>query len=231
MSKMRNTVGSLLAAFLSAGSAQAAIVIAGPVENLANGHRYYLLSMDTWDASQEAAVKLGGSLVTIDDDAEQVWVFDTFSRHGGVGRNLWIGLNDVAQEGVYVWADGSKSQYRNWAVFEPNNVGSIEHYVHMIYPENDRAGKWNDVAPFYTTIDEHPVCGVVEVSPPQITIKRAVAIEWQATAGKRYQVQWAGDLTGHQWVDFGSVVTGDGTMKTSFDVASSSARYYRVKEL
>ncbi len=82
-----------------------------------------------------------------------------------------------------------------------------------------------------TTWETHPLCGVVEVEHLRVSIERAVAVEWQAVVGKRYQVQWAGDLTGNQWVDFGSVVTGDGTLKTTFDVASSSARYYRVKEL
>ncbi len=79
--------------------------------------------------------------------------------------------------------------------------------------------------------ETHPLCRVVGVELLRVSIQRAVAVEWQATAVKRYQVPWAGDLTGHQWVDFGSVVTGDGTLTTMFDVAGTSARCYRVKEL
>jgi len=59
------------------------VVISGPIVNPGNGHTYYLLSPDTWTASQAAAVSLGGNLVTINDAAEQTWVFGTFAGFGG----------------------------------------------------------------------------------------------------------------------------------------------------
>ena len=113
-------LASLAASVLFAPHADAAIVIAGPIVNPANGHRYFLLSMDRWQDSQAAAVQLGGSLVTVNDEQEQVWVYDTFANDGGKERNLWIGLNDLAHKNTFVWADSDAAKYRNWAALAPD---------------------------------------------------------------------------------------------------------------
>ena len=62
-----------------------AAVLAGPITNVA-GHIYYLLTPATWTQSENEAIALGGHLVTINDDAENDWVYDTFSQFGGAPR-------------------------------------------------------------------------------------------------------------------------------------------------
>jgi len=159
---------ALMAMSTWVGEIQAAIVIGGPIINPANGHRYYLLSPDDWPTSQAVATAIGGSLATIDNAAEQVWVFNTFSEFGGVVRNLWIGLTDQAVEGAFVWADGSNSTYRNWGVGSPDSFGE-EDFAFMLHPRHASAGKWIDLFGGYNTWQEHPICGVVEL-PPASTI-------------------------------------------------------------
>ena len=63
-----------------------AAVLAGPITNAANGHAYYLLSTNTWTQSENEAIALGGHLVTINDDAENNWVYDTFGQFGVTRR-------------------------------------------------------------------------------------------------------------------------------------------------
>src|SRR5882757_2560053 len=101
-----------VAIFPAIGLAQT--VLDGPQVNPANGHIYYLLTPAPWTTSENAAVSLGGHLTTINDDPEQVWVFNTFGTVGGVDRSLWIGLNDQAVEGNFVWASGETSAYTHW---------------------------------------------------------------------------------------------------------------------
>ena len=80
------------------------------------GHGYQLVG-GTWTESEAAAVKLGGHLATIEDQGEQDWVYSNFSWDY---QHLWIGLNDEAKEGTWVWVDGSASEYRNWRSGDPN---------------------------------------------------------------------------------------------------------------
>ena len=104
----------LLVTPLLAGRAAAVDSLSGPIVNPANGHLYILLDQANWTDSEAAAVLLGGHLATIDDAAEDSFVFDTFSNFGGQGRNLWIGLNDRASEGVFEWSSGAPVVYMNF---------------------------------------------------------------------------------------------------------------------
>ena len=140
--------------------------ISPAITNPANGHKYILLQASSWSAAEAEAVKLGGHLATIDNQAEQDWVFQTFGTYTSAYRNLWIGLNDKANEGQFIWADGSPVTYANWNGGEPNNSGGDEDYVGMIYPGPTTQGKWNDwdrcMHEYYSG---NPMNGVVEIVP------------------------------------------------------------------
>jgi len=138
-------LAAILPVLLGARPTQAAVV-GGPLTNAANGHLYYLLSVNTWTGAEAEAQTLGGHLVTINDAAEDGWVFTNFGNFGGTARYYWIGLNDVTQEGTYTWASGETNTYVNWAPGEPNAFASGDDYVHLLRPGEVSAGKWNDTA-------------------------------------------------------------------------------------
>jgi len=46
-----------------------------------NGHTYHLLELATWSDSEAEAVALGGHLATINDQAEQDWIWNTFGNY------------------------------------------------------------------------------------------------------------------------------------------------------
>lgn len=142
---------------LPSGNA-AAGVLAGPVVNPANGHRYYLLSQNNWAASEAEAVKLGGHLVTINDGAENDWVYNQFANFGGSRRHLWTGLNDRANEGVFIWSSGETPLYRSWSPGEPNNSSGVENCAHFW------GYAWNDFNCDGVSQGGYPLHGVVEVS-------------------------------------------------------------------
>jgi len=140
----------------------AAGILAGPITNPANGHIYFLIASNTWTGAEANAVSLGGHLVTINDAAENEWVLNTFGRFGGVARPLWIGLNDAAVEGHFVWVSGDPADYRNWMPGEPNNGGGFvpdEDYVGMRGPGLSYSNAWND------TVNSDLYVGVVEIAP------------------------------------------------------------------
>ncbi|MGI8605283.1 MAG: lectin-like protein [Verrucomicrobiales bacterium] len=163
-------------ALLAAGSAlypqsTNASVIAGPVVNPDNGHRYYLLSQASWTLSRDEALALGGNLATINDVPEQNWIFSTFGSFAGENRSLWIGLNDEAQEGTFVWASGEPVVFTNWLPGQPddNAQSGGEDYAHIIKTGNGfgvTPGAWNDLADTAGTFPEFaPTHGIAEVIP------------------------------------------------------------------
>ncbi len=151
-------------------------IITGPVTNSVNGHLYYLLAQTNWAASEQEALEMGGHLVTINDAAEQLWVYSTFSAWGGVNRALLIGLNDHQNEGSFQWANGEPVPFTNWNPGEPNDGNAIhlENVVHMYAPNQTAPGKWNDFAESETSAGVGPsfapIHGVVEIDPLHVQV-------------------------------------------------------------
>ncbi len=100
--------------FIAISSNANASIITGPIVNPANGHSYFLLNENNWTNSEAEALTLGGHMATINDAAENDWVFDTFSFFGDIDRDLWIGFSDAITEGVFLWSSGEPVTYTNW---------------------------------------------------------------------------------------------------------------------
>src|SRR5262245_15873991 len=163
-------------------------VLAGPIQNPANGHQYYLLKPSTWTAAEAEAVSLGGHLATINDAAENDWVYNTFIPLTGTitpsfRPALWIGLTDAAVEGSFVWVNGEPVAYTNWAPPEEPSGFPGEDYVHMIDPlgGSERLSRWNDLADVAIS---GPVVlhGVVEVNSERPDLV-ADTLTWNTTQG------------------------------------------------
>ncbi|XP_050397734.2 uncharacterized protein LOC126815817 [Patella vulgata] len=74
---------------------------------------------------------------------------------------IWIGANDIGNEGTFTWADESAIAQgdTNWATSEPNNYWNFEHCVKY----SGENGVWNDVYCYY--YNYHPfVCSKPEIS-------------------------------------------------------------------
>ncbi len=132
-------------------------VLTGPILDPENGYEYYLLTPATWTASEAEAVSLGGNLATVENQAENDWLLNTFRPIlGDSGANLWIGLYDpVANDGTgaqhaadFVWASGAPVTYTHWGLDEPNNSsywGGEYYTILEVVPYSQLVpGDWND---------------------------------------------------------------------------------------
>lgn len=158
----RATVLSFIVAAMASGARAA--VLTGPIANPANGHEYFLLSQNDWTASEAEARSLGGHLVTINNADEDAWVVTAFANYGNTPRALWLGLNDVAVEGAFVWASGEQVTYTNWGDGEPNDHQGKEDWAHILPSTDWRFPHWNDTYDSSTTFGS-AMHGVVEVVP------------------------------------------------------------------
>lgn len=101
-------------------------------------HRYLFCPIPRpFDDAEPHCADDGAGLVIIDDAGENQWVLDQANLFGM--SKPWIGLTDLDQEGVWVWADGSTPDYLNWNGGEPNNAGNED--CVQLYP----SGAWNDI--------------------------------------------------------------------------------------
>jgi len=183
---MKNAIIHFIALMaLAASQSASAAIIAGPITNPANGHDYYLLSPNSWTASEAEAEQLGGTLATIKNAGDQEWVFSTFGAYGGTNRNLWIGMHRIYPGGPFTWVTDGAGGYLNWAPGQPDNAGN-ESYVQMFCRVQNRIpGTWNDLADA-PSLDGNPNCGVVEVpgkvNPKSLTEKeKSVIGTWYAS--------------------------------------------------
>ena len=95
----------------------------------------------TWSDAVAACEALGPGthLVTIGDAEENALVASILSPD-----SMWIGANDLEDEGTFVWITEEPLSYQNWASGEPNNVNGSEHCVVMRGADDSVATMWND---------------------------------------------------------------------------------------
>jgi len=105
------------------------------------GNNYYFSKVSaSWSAANSYCKNLWdgqGNLATINDNRENEWIFNQARQ-----KSVWIGGNDIATEGQFVWSDGCSMSYRKWAANQPDNWNSNEDCLHLVAHQN---GKWNDI--------------------------------------------------------------------------------------
>ncbi|XP_062410864.1 macrophage mannose receptor 1-like [Sardina pilchardus] len=102
-------------------------------------NRCYFFSPSTlsWnDAREDCETNKNGNLMSITHLSERDWA------RTQVGGNIyWIGLNDIAEEGVWEWTDGAvwNPIVEYWRPNQPDNWQGNEHCGQL-----DTSGRWND---------------------------------------------------------------------------------------
>jgi hypothetical protein len=223
---MRHLIVFLIFSVSAAASESLPGIMAGPFTNRANGHLYFLLEPASWTNAELAAVELGGHLATINDAAEDEWVFSTFVPHRAGGAGFWIGLTDRASEGNFVWVNGENAVYQNWGPGEPNNFS--EEDFGCYFTTGPYAGKWNDCG-YWTD----PLSGIVEIGRPLLQIEVAsIQLTWGSTTNRRYQIQYTVDASSNTWSDWGPPIAGeDGITHITISTLSRPRTFYRVVDL
>ena len=89
--------------------------------------------------AQEDCVARGGNLASIRNQSEQQQLVT--ASLGLWWSSWWIGLDDIEEEGTFVWQDGTPTDYTAWANNEPNDSNG-EDCGHIA---NWAGGLWNDI--------------------------------------------------------------------------------------
>ena len=89
----------------------------------------------TQDEARKVCLEEKGDLASTSSEEEQTFLFKKF-LDGNVhsGDSVWIGLNDIAEEGVFVWTDGSPNTYTRFFGNDPDNYQNNEHCGVIVKP-------------------------------------------------------------------------------------------------
>ncbi|XP_062551279.1 C-type lectin 37Db-like [Armigeres subalbatus] len=114
---------------------------------------YIPLVKSNWYGAIEYCNRIGMRLAVVDSQRKQTEITQLafgshlFESDTEVTRaDLWIGLNDLALEGRFIWhALGLGPVFTQWKKDEPNNLNQSEHCTHMWWqPTNNLFWDWND---------------------------------------------------------------------------------------
>uniref|UniRef100_H2YTW6 C-type lectin domain-containing protein n=1 Tax=Ciona savignyi TaxID=51511 RepID=H2YTW6_CIOSA len=127
------------------GKCQCMKVIGGDVwHGPGNGYFYYTIKSDmTYDQAKSKCSQLGATLATQGPKSRDVMRILEAQMSVLTTEEYWIGLTDKADEGRYVWEDGTalQSSQANWKPGEPNNAGNNEDCIGINYLDTLQ---WND---------------------------------------------------------------------------------------
>uniref|UniRef100_A0A8C9Z6D1 C-type lectin domain-containing protein n=1 Tax=Sander lucioperca TaxID=283035 RepID=A0A8C9Z6D1_SANLU len=105
------------------------------------GSRCFTFHIQTksWPDAENFCIAAGGTLASIHSAAENTFLKNFINQVSGTYKNSWIGGFDVLK-GTWMWADGSKFDYRIFNAGQPDNTGGAENCLEM----NFGGHNWND---------------------------------------------------------------------------------------
>nr|KAI8749818.1 CD209 antigen-like protein 2 [Biomphalaria glabrata] len=97
-------------------------------------------SSANYDTARKYCLNLGSHLYTIRIPNKLFILLDVVHT---LNVDYWVGLNDIAEEGVFRWEDDNSLWKKDWTLFasgQPDNLGNEDcvQYSPTFYPINDR---------------------------------------------------------------------------------------------
>ena len=96
------------------------------------------------DANTYCETNFGTSLATINNiEMNNLIRYSASSIGISNDERLWIGLNDIQNEGIYKWiSTNNEASYTNWDDNQPNNLINSQHCIEMRSKSDEN--KWDD---------------------------------------------------------------------------------------
>ncbi len=82
-----------------------------------------------WAQARQVCKEKATDIAAVADNDDRRAIADVLAEE----TYTWIGLNDMANEGTFQWADGSTAAYRPWAGDQPDDEGGNEDCVLLAY--------------------------------------------------------------------------------------------------
>ncbi len=145
---------------------------------------------ENWTNAANAATAIGGSLVTINNAAENTFVQNAINPSTG---NIWTGLRNNNNGNNFSWQSGQSVNYTNWNAGEPN-----ETHLNVAARLVKSNGLWTDrvvSANHYEFVVEIPAPSSAPACPPTGSIQREVWTNISGTSVSQIPLNTPPNLT------------------------------------
>ncbi|XP_070535739.1 macrophage mannose receptor 1-like [Ptychodera flava] len=144
----------------------------------------------SWDESRSHCNTMGGELLSIHGQEENAWLYANIQDVDS--NQLFMGLREYGWNGIYIWSDGTPTDYVNWKPGEPNDYNGEEE-CGTILTHSD--GGWNDQncgvrLPFICKKFNHSLTPITY--PPTTPMPGPCPAEWNEFDGRCYRLYGAG---------------------------------------
>ncbi|KAK7105312.1 CD209 antigen-like protein C [Littorina saxatilis] len=102
----------------------------------------YISTATTWHSAKVQCENRGASLVEIDSETENAFVFRMVDSKGA--KQAWLGLSDLGEEGVFLLPSGQLPAFTKWHLWEPNDADGREDCAVFMPGRSDFSDSWND---------------------------------------------------------------------------------------
>ena len=102
---------------------------------------YKLYDQMDYTAAQNTCTQFG-SVLPVPRSAEENEYFGTFTQEHNT--HIWLGIDDIVNEGEFVDSDGLPISFQNWNTDQPSNSFGNENAV--VLSKHSDEFKWNDVS-------------------------------------------------------------------------------------
>ncbi|KAK2110914.1 C-type mannose receptor 2 [Saguinus oedipus] len=89
--------------------------------------------------AQQRCQRAGGAVLSIRDEAENVFVWEYMQNYAGHNRGAWLGMNFNPKGGTLVWQDNTAVNYSNWG---PPGLGPSMLSHNSCYWIQSNSGLW-----------------------------------------------------------------------------------------
>jgi gliding motility-associated-like protein len=179
---------------------------------------FYNPLSQTGNDAQAWAQGFGANLISLQSAAENNCIVGELNAHS-FGGIIWIGFNDIASEGSFVWYDQSPIVYTNWNSGEPNNSGNED--CVQIYPD----GHWNDLncsSGGSKSVIEVNLCPVTTITASASTVCAGTTVNLNASTylgSSPYTYSWSSNSGG--FVSTSAAPTATAMVTTIYSVTAT----------
>ena len=103
-------------------------------------------TQSTWEGCKTTCAQIGGEMASIHSKKQHEFLV-ALTQNEGVDQ-VWIGLKIKGR--YFLWPDGSRPEYKNWAVNQPNNWQNEQHCVEISHLFR---WQWNDLDWYFFSTD------------------------------------------------------------------------------